>query len=74
MILPAIVCGCTTSSGVLGEDSRLFGSRALRDVFGSTSGVVAGHWREMCNEELNNLYCLPNSVWIAMSVMRWWDM
>jgi len=52
----------------------VFGSRALRDVFGSTNEVVTGYWREVCNEELNDVYCLRNIVWIAMSVMRWRDM
>jgi hypothetical protein len=35
--------------------------------------VVTGYWRKVFNEELNDLYCLPNIVWMAMSVMRWRD-
>jgi hypothetical protein len=47
----------------------MFGSRALRDVFGSKNEDVRGYWREVCNEELDDLYC-SNFVWIAKSVVR----
>ena len=47
---------------------------ALRDVFVSANEVVTGYRREVCDEELSDLYFLPNIVWMAMSVMRWRDM
>jgi hypothetical protein len=33
---------------------------------------VTGEWRKLHNEELNNLYSLPNIVWVVKSRrMRW---
>ena len=32
---------------------------------------VAGVWRKLHNEELNDLYCLPNVVQVIKSRMRW---
>ena len=33
---------------------------------------VTGKWRKLHNEELNDLYCLPNIVWMIKSRrMRW---
>ena len=40
---------------------RIFGNRVLNRIFGPW-GDEAGEWRKVCNEELNNLYCLPNIV------------
>jgi hypothetical protein len=40
----------------------VFESRVLRRVFGPKRDVVTGDWRELHNEELNDLYSLPNIV------------
>jgi len=34
----------------------------LRRIFGHKRDEVAGEWRELYNEELNELYCSPNIV------------
>jgi hypothetical protein len=44
----------------------------LRRVFGPTREEVTGKWRKLHNEELNDLYSLPNIVRVVKSRrMRW---
>jgi hypothetical protein len=44
----------------------------LRRVFGSKRDEVTGEWRKLHNEELNDLYSLPNIVWVVKwRRMRW---
>jgi len=50
---------------------RLFENRVLR-VFGSRRDEVTGEWRKLHNEELWDLYSLPNIVRVVKSRrMRW---
>ena len=37
-------------------------NRVLRKVFGPKRDEVTGEWRKLHNEELNDLYSLPNIV------------
>ena len=39
---------------------RVFENRVLRRVFGPKRDEVTGEWRKLHNEELNDLYSLPN--------------
>jgi hypothetical protein len=39
----------------------------LRRIFGPKRDEVKGEWRKLPNEELNNLYTLPNIVWMKKS-------
>jgi hypothetical protein len=49
-----------------------FENRVLRKVFGPKRDEVTGEWRKLHNEELNDLYSLPNIVWVVKSRrMRW---
>jgi hypothetical protein len=41
---------------------RVFENRVLRRVFGPKRDEVTGEWRNLHNEELNDLYSLPNIV------------
>jgi hypothetical protein len=41
---------------------RVFENRMLRRVFGPKRDEVTGEWRKLHNEELNDLYSLPNIV------------
>jgi hypothetical protein len=41
---------------------RVFKNRVLRKIFGPKRDEVTGEWRKLYNEELNNLYCLPNII------------
>jgi hypothetical protein len=63
--------GCETWSLTLREERRLrvFENRVLRRVFGPKRDEVTGEWRKLHNEDLNDLYSLPNIVWVVKS--RW---
>jgi len=44
----------------------------LRRIFVPKRDEVTGEWRELHNEELNDLYCLPSIVRVIKSrSMRW---
>ena len=50
----------------------MFENRVLRRVFGPKRDEVTGEWRKLHNEELMNLYSLPNIVRVVNSRrMRW---
>jgi len=74
IILPMVLYGCETWSLTLREERRLrvFENRVLRKVFGPKRDEVTGEWRKLHNEELNDLYSLPNIVRVVKSGrMRW---
>src|SRR5215469_18330186 len=50
----------------------MFENRVLRRVFGPKRDEVTGEWRKLRNEELRDLYSLPNFVLVVKSRrMRW---
>ena len=68
-ILPVVLYGSLT----LREESRLrvFENRVLR-VFGPKRNEVTREWRKLHNEELSDLYSLPNIVGVVKSRrMKW---
>jgi hypothetical protein len=74
IILPVVLYGCETSSLTLREERRLrvFENRVLRRVFGPKRDEVTGELRKLHNEELSDLYSLPNIVRVVESRrMRW---
>ena len=69
IILPVLFYGCETWSLTLREEQRL---RVLRRIFGPKRDEATGEWRRLPNEELNDLYSLPNIIRIIKSRrMRW---
>jgi hypothetical protein len=51
---------------------RVFENRVLRKISGPKRDEVTGEWRKLHNEELYDLYCSPNSVWLIKSRrIRW---
>jgi hypothetical protein len=74
IILPVVLYGCETSSLTLREERRLrvFKNMVLRREFGPRRDRVAGEWRKLQNEELNDLYCSTSIVRVIKSrKMRW---
>ena len=66
--------GCETWSLTLREERRLrvLENRVLRRVFGPKRGEVTVEWRKLHNEELSDLYSLPNILRVVKSRrMRW---
>ena len=67
--LPVVLYGCETWSLTLREERRLrvFENRVLKRVFGPKRDEVTGEWRQLHNEELRDLYSLPNIVRVVKS-------
>jgi len=50
----------------------VFENMVLRRIFGHRRDEVTGEWMRLHNEEVNDLYCLPNIVRvIKWRRMRW---
>jgi hypothetical protein len=43
---------------------RVFAKRVFRRIFGPKRDDVTGEWRKLNNEELSDLYCSPNIIWV----------
>ena len=66
IILPVALYGCEAWS------LRVFENRVLRKVFGPKRDEVTREWRKLHNEELSELYSLPNILRVVKSRrMRW---
>ena len=74
LIFPAVLYGSKTWSLTLMEESRPRANenRLLRRLFEPKRDEVTGEWRELHNEELNDLYCSPNIVRVIRSGRVCW--
>ena len=51
---------------------RVFENRVLRRIFGPKREEETGEWRQLHNEELNDLYSTPNTIRMIKSTrMKW---
>jgi len=64
IILSVVLYVCETWSLIFREERRLrvFENRVLRGIFVPKRDEVVGEWRKLHNEELDDLYSLPNNV------------
>jgi hypothetical protein len=46
---------------------RVIENRVVRGIFGVKRDEVIGEYRKHYNEELHDLYCSPNIVWVIKS-------
>jgi len=74
IILPVVLYGCDTFSQILWEERRLrvFENSVLRRIFRHQRDEVTGEWRKSHNEELRDLYSLPNIVRVVKSTRMSW--
>jgi hypothetical protein len=74
IILPVALYGCETWSLTLREEYRLrgFKNRVLSRIFGPKRNEVRAKWRRLHNEELYDLHCSPNIVWVITSRKYRW--
>jgi hypothetical protein len=66
LILSVVLYGYENWSLTLKEEHRLsmFQGKVLRRILGPKRDEVTGGWGKIHNEELNDLYCSTNSIWV----------
>ena len=72
--MPIVLYGYETWLLPLREEHRLRVSenRVLR-ICGPKRDEVRGEWRKLHNEELNDMYCSPNTVRVIKSIRLRWE-
>jgi len=75
IILRVVLYGPDTWSLTLREERRLrmFENRVLRRIFGPMRDEITGEGRKLHNEEINYLYCSPNTVRVIKSRRIIWE-
>ena len=72
--MPVVLHGCETWSLTLKEERRLrvYENRVLRRIFEPKGDEVTWEWKELHNEELNDLYASPYIILVAKSRRLKW--
>jgi len=73
IILPVVLYGYETWSMTMREERRMrvFENRVLRKIFGPMRDERIGEWRQLHNEEHNDLYSSTHNARVIKSRMRW---
>jgi hypothetical protein len=73
IILTVVLYDCETWWLPLREGHRLrvFENRVMTRIFGPKRDKVTGEWRKLHNEQLHDLHCSLNIVWVIKLRMRW---
>jgi hypothetical protein len=68
IILPVVLCGFETRSLIIRGECRLrvFQNRVLGRIFRPNRDEVTRVWSKLHDEELHNLCCLPNIIWMII--------
>ena len=74
IILFVVLYVCETWSLTLRDERRLrvFENRVLRRTIGPKRDEVTGEWSKLHNEELNDLHCSLDIIWLMKSRIRRW--
>jgi hypothetical protein len=66
IILPVVLYGFKIWSLTLREECglRVFKTRVLRRIFGSTRNKVTQEWKRLYNKQLYALYSSPGIIWV----------
>jgi hypothetical protein len=74
IIFTVVLYGCETWSLTLRDERRLrlFENGVLRRIFGPEKDEVTVEWIQLHNEELNDLYSLPNIIRVIKSKIMGW--
>jgi len=74
IILPVVSYGCETWSLIVREERRLrvFENRVLRRIFGPKRDEITEERRKLYEEELRDLYSLPNIVRVIKLRRKRW--
>jgi hypothetical protein len=74
LILLVVLFGCETWSLILRKKRRLreLENMVLRKIFGPKRNETTGEWRKLHNEELSDVFSLPNIFRVIKSrIVRW---
>jgi hypothetical protein len=71
-VLSVVLYGCETWSLALNKNTLMVPENRILKIFGPKGKELIGEWRKFHNEELHNLYSLPNIMRVIKARrMKW---